>query len=100
MLQPEVLLIDNPLAGIDARQAYWWLDFLPRLVAGIPEFLHRKLAIVVTADDFRPWREQGTHFALVNAKQWSIIGGRAELESSADPAVREVLAPDFLRKES
>jgi ABC-type transporter Mla maintaining outer membrane lipid asymmetry ATPase subunit MlaF len=100
MLEPEVLLIDNPLAGIDARQAYWWLDFLPRLAAGVPEFLHRKITLVVTTDDFRPWRAQGTRFALVNAKQWSIIGGRDELEKSADPAVRELLAPDFLRKES
>ena len=65
-----------------------------------PEFLHRKMTIVVTTDDFRPWRDQGSRFALVNDKQWSIIGGREDLEKSADPAVREVLAPDFLRKES
>lgn len=100
MLEPEVLLIDNPLAGIDARQAFWWLNFLPKLAAGVPELLHRKMTIVVTADDFRPWRNQGTHFALVHEKKWSIIGGREDLEKSADPAVRDVLAPDFLRKES
>ena len=100
MLEPEVLLIDNPLAGIDARQAYWWLDFLPRLTTGVAEFLHRKITLVVTTDDFRPWQAQGTKFALVHEKQWSIIGSREDLEKSADPAVREVLAPDFLRKES
>jgi phospholipid/cholesterol/gamma-HCH transport system ATP-binding protein len=100
MLEPEVLLIDNPLAGIDARQAFWWLNFLPRLATGFPEFLHRKMTLVVTTDDFRPWRTQGTRFALVHEKQWSIIGGPEDLEKSADPAVREVLAPDFLRKES
>lgn len=100
MLEPEVLLIDNPLAGIDARQAYWWLDFLPRLTTGVAEFLHRKMTLVVTTDDFRPWRAHDARFALVHAKQWSIIGGREDLEKSADPAVREVLAPDFIRKES
>lgn len=100
MLEPEVLLIDNPLAGIDARQAYWWLGFLPRLAAGFAEFLHRKMTIVVTTDDFRPWRDQGSHFALVHEKQWSIIGGREALAKSVDAAVREVLAPDFIRKES
>jgi ABC-type transporter Mla maintaining outer membrane lipid asymmetry ATPase subunit MlaF len=100
MLEPEVLLIDNPLAGIDARQAYWWLDFLPRLTAGVAEFLHRKITLVVTTDDFRPWRAPGARFALVHEKQWAIIGGREELEKSAEPAVRELLAPDFLRKES
>ena len=100
MLEPEVLLIDNPLGGIDARQAYWWLDFLPRLSAGVSEFLHRKMTLVVTTDDFRPWRAHRARFALVHEKQWSIIGGGDELDKSADAAVREVLAPDFLRKES
>jgi ABC-type transporter Mla maintaining outer membrane lipid asymmetry ATPase subunit MlaF len=100
MLEPEVLLLDNPLLGIDARQAFWWLDFLPRLAAGVPELLHRKMTLVVTTDDFRPWLAQGNRFALVNAKQWSIIGGREELERSSDPAVRDVLAPTYLRKES
>ncbi len=100
MLDPEVLLIDNPLAGIDARQAYWWLDFLPRLAAGLPEFMHRRITLVVSTDDFRPWKGQGTHFALVHAKKWTIIGGGAELEASQDPAVREVLTPEFQRKES
>ena len=100
MLEPEILLIDNPLGGIDARQGYWWLDFLPRLAAGISEFLHRKMTLVVTTDDFRPWRPHRARFALVHEKQWSIIGGGEELEKSADAAVRELLAPDFLRKES
>jgi ABC-type transporter Mla maintaining outer membrane lipid asymmetry ATPase subunit MlaF len=100
MLDPEVLLIDNPLLGIDARQAFWWLDFLPRLSKGVAEFLHRRVTLVVSTDDFRPWRGQGTHFALVNAKKWSIIGSRADLEASQDPAVREVLAPEFQREES
>lgn len=100
MLEPEVLLIDNPLLGIDARQAYWWLNFLPKLAAGVHELLHRKMTLVVTTDDFRPWRDQGNRFALVNAKQWSMIGGREDLEKSADPAVREILAPDFTKKES
>ena len=100
MLAPEVLLMDNPLGSLDPRQAYWWLDFLPRLAAGVPEFLHRRITLVVTTDDFRPWRMQGTQFALVHEKKWSIIGGRAELEAAVDPAVRDVLAPDFQRQES
>jgi ABC-type transporter Mla maintaining outer membrane lipid asymmetry ATPase subunit MlaF len=100
MLEPEVLLLDNPLLGIDARQSFWWLDFLPRLAAGLPELMHRRMTLVVTTDDYRPWRDQGTRFALVHAKQWSVIGGREDLEKSADPSVREVLSPDYIRKES
>jgi ABC-type transporter Mla maintaining outer membrane lipid asymmetry ATPase subunit MlaF len=100
MLDPELLLIDNPLLGVDHRQVHWWLNFLPRLAAGVPEFLHRRMTLIVTTDDFRPWRDQGTHFALVHAKQWSLVGGRAELEATQNPAVREVLAPEFYRQES
>jgi ABC-type transporter Mla maintaining outer membrane lipid asymmetry ATPase subunit MlaF len=100
MLDPEVLLLDNPLLGIDARQAFWWLDFLPRLAAGVPQLSNRKMSLVVTTDDFRPWLSQGNHFALVNAKKWSIIGGRDDLEKTSDPVAREVLAPSYSRKET
>jgi ABC-type transporter Mla maintaining outer membrane lipid asymmetry ATPase subunit MlaF len=99
MLNPEVLLIDNPLGGVDAREAFWWLDFLPRMAAGVPQLSNRKMTLVVTTDDFRPWRKQGNRFALVDSKKWSIIGGPDELEKSSDPVVREVLAPSYSRKE-
>ena len=33
-LQPEVLLVDNPLAGLDPRHVQWWLNFLDQLSAG------------------------------------------------------------------
>jgi ABC-type transporter Mla maintaining outer membrane lipid asymmetry ATPase subunit MlaF len=100
MLAPDVLLIDNPLASIDAREAFWWLDFLPRLAAGLPLFLNKRITLVVTTDDFRPWRRQGTHFALVHDKKWSILGDKTGLESNTSAEVRDVLAPEFKRKES
>jgi ABC-type sulfate/molybdate transport systems ATPase subunit len=33
-LQPEMLLLDNPLGGLDLRHTPWWIDFLARLAAG------------------------------------------------------------------
>ena len=33
-VRPEVLLLDNPLAGLDPRQTRWWLDTLAALNAG------------------------------------------------------------------
>jgi ABC-type transporter Mla maintaining outer membrane lipid asymmetry ATPase subunit MlaF len=99
MLAPEVLLIDNPLFGIDIRQAYWWRSFLPKLAAGHPLFKDRPITLVVTADELVNWRGLATHFALVHEKKWSIIGARADLQSSADPAVLDLLATEFNRQE-
>lgn len=99
MLAPEVLLIDNPLLGIDARQAYWWRDFLPTLLKGHPLFQNRPFTLVVTADEFLNWREQGTHFALIHDRKWKIIGSRAALQSATDPATLDLLTTDFKRQE-
>jgi phospholipid/cholesterol/gamma-HCH transport system ATP-binding protein len=99
MLAPEVLLIDNPLLGIDRRQIFWWRNFLRKLVAGDPLFKQRPMTVVVTADELLNLRDQASHFALVHEKKWSIIGTPADLESSTDPAVIDLLATEFERQE-
>ena len=33
-LKPEVLLVDNPLAGLDPQHVHWWLGFLDQLSKG------------------------------------------------------------------
>ena len=93
-LQPEVLLVDNPLAGIDPRQSRWWLDFLCRLTQGHPS-IGRKLTIVVTADDFRPWLEVARQFAVIREKRLEIIGSTAQVRESEESAVRELLTHGF-----
>src|SRR5207249_1902390 len=35
-LKPEVLLLDNPLSGLDPRDIFFWLDLLDQLSAGHP----------------------------------------------------------------
>ena len=30
-LEPDVLLLDNPLGGLDLRHTQWWLNFLGQL---------------------------------------------------------------------
>lgn len=93
-LNPEVLMIDNPLLGLDPRQTRWWIDFLCQLVKGHP-LLGRPLTVVVGADDLRPWGEVGQQFALIKDKQWMLLGGREELKESAEPLVREMLVREF-----
>ncbi len=89
-LQPEALMIENPLFGVDQRQARWWLEFLAKLVKG-HEMLGRKMTIVVATDDFRPWTEVGNQFGVIKNEQWHPIGSREELKQSSDPLVREML---------
>ena len=38
ILEPEILLVDDPLAGLDLRQVNWWLIFLDQLAEGHPLF--------------------------------------------------------------
>jgi ABC-type transporter Mla maintaining outer membrane lipid asymmetry ATPase subunit MlaF len=90
-LGPEVLLLDNPLAGLEQRQVRWWLEFLNRLAAGHEAFGGKPITLAVSADDLRPWVGHGRQFALMSHRQWQPLGGRAELEHCADPLLRELL---------
>jgi ABC-type transporter Mla maintaining outer membrane lipid asymmetry ATPase subunit MlaF len=91
VLQPEVLLLDNPLAGLDLRQVRWWLEFLAALTTGHAFLNRRPLTLVVTTDDLRPWREYGGCFALINENRWVPIGSRAALDRCQEPLLHELL---------
>jgi ABC-type transporter Mla maintaining outer membrane lipid asymmetry ATPase subunit MlaF len=99
ILAPEVLLIDNPLLGIDARQSYWWRTFLPKLLIGDPLFHNRPITLVVATDEFLSWRGQASHFALIHDKKWKIVGSRADLQSATDPAILDLLTTEFKSQE-
>jgi len=94
-LNPEALLLDNPLAGLDPRQARWWLDFLAALAAGHEFFGRRRMTLVVASDDLRPWMDQGRQFALVKDRRWLPLGGRDAAAACMEPLLRELLAAEF-----
>ncbi|MCU0786408.1 MAG: ATP-binding cassette domain-containing protein [Verrucomicrobia bacterium] len=95
MLRPDVLLLDNPLARLDARHANWWLNFLSQLGRGQTAWRDRPMTLVATSESFRAWREHASHFALLNDGKFTAIGNRAALEASADALVRELLAVEL-----
>ncbi len=97
VLEPELLLLDNPLAGLDPRQTRWWLEFLARLSHGLHPWPGRKMTLVVATDDFRPWKDQGRQFALIKDKSWHGLGGAEQLSSSDEPLLRELLAAEFMK---
>ncbi len=92
MLRPEVLLLDNPLAGLGARHRQWWLRFLDELWRGHAWCGGRPMTLIATTDDLRPWRNADRKFALLHDKKFFPLGAWNEVESTNDPVVKELMA--------
>jgi ABC-type transporter Mla maintaining outer membrane lipid asymmetry ATPase subunit MlaF len=91
VLDPQVLLLDEPLNGRDPREMRWWLECLAALRAGHVIMNGRRMTIAVTVANLRPWLDHGEKFALINDKQWLLLGGRAEVGAHDEPLLRELL---------
>jgi len=92
VLKPEVLLLDNPLAGLGAPHRHWWLRFLDQLWRGHDWCNGRPMTLVVTTDDLRPWHGPNRRFALLREKKFVPLGSWSEVESVTDPDVKDLLA--------
>jgi phospholipid/cholesterol/gamma-HCH transport system ATP-binding protein len=82
----EVLFLDNPLSGLGTRDVRWWTEYLSEL-----QQTNDVLAVVATCDDFRPWLELATHFAVIDGEQFRELGGREHVLASTEQLVRELL---------
>ena len=91
ILQPEILLLDNPLAGLGARHLHWWQRFLDHLSRGHEQFDGKPMTIIATADDLRPWQNAWRKFALLADKKLVPLGGWSEMETANNPVVKELL---------
>jgi ABC-type transporter Mla maintaining outer membrane lipid asymmetry ATPase subunit MlaF len=92
VLQPELLLLDNPFSGLGARHRQWVLRFLDRLWQGHEWLNSRPMTLVVTTDDLRPWQSAARKFALLHEKTFASVGSWDELATTRHPAARELLA--------
>jgi len=92
MLRPEVLLLDNPLTGLDLRHRGWWVNFLEQLSTGHEWMENRPVTLVVTANDLRVWQKKPRHFAVLKDKRFMIVGDAGQLEATRDELVRELMA--------
>jgi ABC-type transporter Mla maintaining outer membrane lipid asymmetry ATPase subunit MlaF len=90
VLKPEILLLDNPLRGLDPMQTRWWVEFLGGLSNGHAILDGRQLTLVVACEDLRPWRDQGRQFALIKKSRWLPLGGQAELADCTEPLLKEL----------
>jgi putative ABC transport system ATP-binding protein len=91
-MRPEVLLLDNPLGGLDASHSRWWLHFLDELSRGHPLLDGKPMTVVATTDDLRPWRHEHRKFVLLKDKQFVPLGSWVDVKASNEPLVRELLA--------
>ncbi len=91
MLQPEVLLVDNPLGGLDFRHSNWWLGFLHELSKGHPLLGGRPITLVVTTADLRPWKSRAQQFAILRNHRFSVLGTWAQLEAANAELLQELL---------
>jgi len=69
-LGPEVLLLDNPVGGLDPRNAGWWRTFLQALSKGHPAAGGRPITLVLSSDDARLWDGAGCQFGEVRDRRW------------------------------
>jgi ABC-type transporter Mla maintaining outer membrane lipid asymmetry ATPase subunit MlaF len=90
-LQPEVLLLDDPLAGLDLRHVHWWLGFLDQLAAGHSLMQGRPVTLVATTADFRPWKGHARQFAVLRNQGFAVFGGWEQLKAAREELVRELL---------
>lgn len=92
VLQPDILLADNPLGALDARHSHWWLRFLDALTREHQWLGGKTLTIIATTDDFRPWRGGNRRFALLKDNSFVVVGSWNDVISSNEPLVKELLA--------
>jgi len=95
VLQPEILLVDNPLGGLDLRHTNWWLDFLGQLSQGHPLLNHRPVTLVATTANLQAWRNRARQFAVLRQKRFSVLGAWPHGQPVANDLVHELLPPEL-----
>jgi ABC-type transporter Mla maintaining outer membrane lipid asymmetry ATPase subunit MlaF len=95
-LRPQLLLIDNPIAGLDLRHKHWWLCFLDELSRGHGWACTEPMTLVVTTSDLRPWKDHARQFALLQEKAFRTLGSWTQLETASGESLRDFLTNETI----
>jgi ABC-type transporter Mla maintaining outer membrane lipid asymmetry ATPase subunit MlaF len=91
VLKPEILLVDNPVAGLDLQHTNWWLTFLRKLAEGHPLMGNRPLTLVVTTSGLLPWKGLARQFAVLKDRRLVVLGDWTRLETASKELLHELL---------
>jgi phospholipid/cholesterol/gamma-HCH transport system ATP-binding protein len=94
-LEPEVLLLDGPLTGLDPADEAWWIAVLDRLAQGETLRKGKPLTLVATAHDFRPWRGHARQFAVLRRKRFRVVGQGALQALTEERLLQEIAGEDL-----
>lgn len=90
VLRPEVLLLENFLAGLEPVQLLWWREMLGELARGHPFMDRHPMTLVVATHNLQLWIDQASHFAVLKDKRFIPFAGRGALVASQEPLLREL----------
>jgi ABC-type transporter Mla maintaining outer membrane lipid asymmetry ATPase subunit MlaF len=91
VLHPEILLLDNPLTGLDLPQVNWWLSFLDELAHGHDMMSGEPVTLVVSTQDLRPFKSRASRFAVLRGGEMLMLGGPEDLPAAGEEVMREML---------
>lgn len=90
--RPQLLLLDNPLRGLDAKQKQWWLELLQKFIDGHPLLEGQPLTTVVAVEDLRLWLEGSKRLAVIRESRWHLVDFVERSGDAQHPYVEELLA--------
>ena len=90
-LRPELIVLDDPLAGLDTGQIRWWRQIVESLIAGCPWLGGKPATVLLGTETLRPWLALGHRFAMIDQGSLRLLGDRDAVLACADPSVREIL---------
>lgn len=92
ILKPELLLLDNPLSGLDLRQLQWWLKLLCDLADGHPLLDSKPLTMVASASDLGPWRACARQCAILRKGSFTVLKDWPGTEAAGNELLNELIA--------
>ncbi|MDA1272930.1 MAG: ATP-binding cassette domain-containing protein [Verrucomicrobia bacterium] len=93
VLNPELILLDEPLNGAAANEAAWWHEMLGRLGRGNVFPWGRPATFVIGTNDIRNWSAHGNRFARLQKRRFCLVAENP----ATDPRSNETVTPEAAR---